>query len=154
MGASFRLGRLFGVEIGIHASWLIIAFFVTYSLAVFQLPEIVRDWTTFEYWLVAAIVAALFFASVVAHELSHALVARRFGLTVQSITLFILGGAAELKEEPKRARDEAAIAAAGPVTSLVIGGVKAVSGQAVVRAAAHRQSRGQGRGERPRRPVP
>jgi Zn-dependent protease/CBS domain-containing protein len=125
MGASFRLGRLFGVEIGIHASWLIIAFFVTYSLAVFQLPEIAPDWSPLEYWVVAAVIAALFFASVVAHELSHALVARRYGLTVQSITLFILGGAAELKEEPRQARHEAAIAAAGPVTSLIIGGVMA-----------------------------
>lgn len=122
MSASFRLGRLFGVEIGIHASWLIIAFFITYSLAVVQLPELVGSWSTLEYWVVAAVVAALFFASVVAHELSHALVARRFGLSVRAITLFVFGGAAELTEEPKRARDEAAIAVAGPVTSLLIGG--------------------------------
>lgn len=131
MAASFRIGRLFGVEIGIHASWLIIAFFVTYSLAVFQLPELERSWTTFEYWVVAAIVAGLFFASVVAHELSHALVARRFGLSVRSITLFIFGGAAELKEEPRRARDEAVIAAAGPLTSLLIGGLMALVDLAV-----------------------
>lgn len=126
MGSSFRLGRLLGVEIGIHASWLIIAFFVTYSLAVVQLPEIVDSWSVAEYWVVAAVIAGLFFASVVAHELSHALVARRFGLSVERITLFMLGGAAELKEEPKRARDEAFIAAAGPVTSLLIGGVMAL----------------------------
>jgi Zn-dependent protease/CBS domain-containing protein len=126
MGASFRLGRMFGVEIGIHASWLIIAFFVTYSLAVFQLPEIVDSWSVAEYWIVAAIISALFFASVVAHELSHALVARRYGLKVERITLFMLGGAAELKEEPKRARDEGVIAAAGPVSSLIIGGAMAL----------------------------
>jgi len=121
MGSSFRLGRVFDVEIGIHPSWLIIGFLVTYSLAVGQFPLQYPDWTPALYWVVAAATSVLFFASVLAHELSHALVARRFGLKVTSITLFIFGGAASLEGEPKRPRDEALIAAAGPLMSLALG---------------------------------
>jgi Zn-dependent protease len=121
MGA-LRIGRLLGVELAIHPSWLVIAFLITYSLAVRQFPAQFPGWEPHGlYWVVSAATSALFFASVVAHELSHAVVARRFGLRVSSITLFIFGGAASLEEEPKRARDEALIAAAGPAASLLLG---------------------------------
>ncbi len=123
MGLSIRLGRIFGVEIGVHPSWLVIAFLITYSLAVGQFPVQYRGWSDGLYWFVAALTSVLFFASVLGHELSHAILARRFGLRVTGITLFIFGGAASLEGEPKRPRDEALIAAAGPVTSLVIGGL-------------------------------
>ena len=121
MTGGFRIARIAGIEIAVHASWLVIFFLVTYSLAASQFPQQFRGWEPALYWVVAVATSILFFASVLAHELSHALVARRFGLRVTSITLFIFGGAANLEEEPKRPRDEALIAGAGPLTSLLIG---------------------------------
>lgn len=121
MAGGFRVGRVAGIEIMVHASWLVIFFLVTYSLAVSQFPVQFPGWARPLYWVIAGATSILFFASVLAHELSHALVARRFGLRVTGITLFIFGGAASLTDEPRRARDEALIAGAGPLTSLAIG---------------------------------
>jgi Zn-dependent protease/CBS domain-containing protein len=120
---AFTIGSIAGIRIALHPSWLIIFFLITYSLAVGDLPMRFRDWEPILYWAVAAAVAILFFASVLAHELSHALVARRLGMEVRDITFFIFGGAASLEGDAKRPRDEALIAAAGPVCSLVIGAV-------------------------------
>ena len=120
---AFSIGSIAGIRIALHPSWLIIFFLITYSLAVGDLPMRFRDWEPILYWAVAAAVAILFFASVLAHELSHALVARRLGMEVRDITFFIFGGAASLEGDAKRPRDEALIAAAGPVCSLVIGAV-------------------------------
>jgi Zn-dependent protease len=121
MGSAWRVGRVAGVDISIHPSWLVIAFLVTYSLAVAQFPQQYPGWSDVAYWLVATGTAVLFFGSVLAHELSHAVLARRFGLDVKGITLFIFGGATQLDEDATRPRDEALIAAAGPVSSLAIG---------------------------------
>ncbi len=119
---SFYVGSIAGVRIALHPSWLVIAFLVTYSLAVNSLPSQFAGWEPIVYWLVAGTIASLFFLSVLAHELSHALVARRFGITVRDITLFIFGGAASLEGDAATPRAEALIAAAGPLTSLVLGG--------------------------------
>ncbi len=121
MGPGWRVGRVAGIDLAIHPSWLVIAFLVTYSLAEFQFPVQFPGWSDALYWGVAVVTALLFFASVLAHELSHALVARRFGLTVESITLFIFGGATTIDEDSRTPREEAWIALAGPVTSVVIG---------------------------------
>ena len=121
MGPSIHIGRIFGVQIGLHPSWFVIALLVTYTVAAGQLPAAYPNWDPALYWIVGALIALLFFGSVLAHELSHALVARRFGLKVKEITLFIFGGAATLEGETKRPLDEALIAGVGPVTSLVIG---------------------------------
>jgi Zn-dependent protease len=121
MGNGIRIGRVFGVQIALHPSWFVIALIVTYTMAAGELPSSFPGWDAALYWVIGAVISLLFFASVLAHELSHALVARRFGLRVRDITLFIFGGAASLEGEPKRPRDEALIAAAGPVTSLLIG---------------------------------
>ena len=118
---AFSIGSIAGIRIALHPSWLVIAFLVTYSLAVGELPGSFPGWDRPLYWIVGGAVAALFFASVLAHELSHALVARRFGVKVRDITLFIFGGAASLEGDTRRPRDEALIAAAGPLTSLAIG---------------------------------
>ena len=120
MSGGLKIARIAGIEIAVHASWLVVFFLVTYSLAL-SLPRQFPSWSSSIYWLVAAGISLLFFASVLAHELSHALVARRFGLRVTSITLFIFGGAAHLEDEPRRPRDEALIAAAGPASSVLIG---------------------------------
>jgi Zn-dependent protease/CBS domain-containing protein len=112
---------LAGIDLAIHPSWLVIAFLVTYSLAESQFPRQYPGWTSGQYWGIAAATAVLFFASVLAHELSHALVARRFGLKVDGITLFIFGGATTIDTDSRTPREEALIAVAGPATSLGIG---------------------------------
>lgn len=120
--SSFSIGRIFGIRIALHPSWLVIAFLVTYSLASFSLPDAFRGWEPALYWVIAALVAVLFFVSVLAHELSHALVARRYGITVRDITLFVFGGAATLEGDASTPRQEALIAFAGPLASLLLGG--------------------------------
>jgi Zn-dependent protease len=120
--SSFSIGSIAGIRIALHPSWLVIAFLVTYSLAIGNLPQSFPDWEPALYWAVAAVVAALFFASVLVHELSHALVARRFGITVRDITLFVFGGAATLEGDARTPRQEALIAFAGPASSLLLGG--------------------------------
>jgi Zn-dependent protease len=121
--SSFSIGRIFGIRIALHPSWLVIAFLVTFSLASASLPRNFPGWDTALYWAVAGVVALLFFGSVLAHELSHALVARRYGIGVRDITLFVFGGAATLEGDARSPRQEALIALAGPLTSLLLGGV-------------------------------
>jgi Zn-dependent protease/CBS domain-containing protein len=121
MGAGWRIGRVAGIDISIHPSWLVIAALLTFSLAEGSIREVFPGWSSGAVWLAGAVAAILFFASVVAHELSHAVLARRFGMQVRGITLFIFGGATELEGDPRRPRDEALMAAAGPATSIVIG---------------------------------
>jgi Zn-dependent protease/CBS domain-containing protein len=123
MGSGWKVGRLAGIDISIHPSWLVIAFLITYSLAGSQFPRQFRGWTEGQYWIVAGATAALFFGSVLAHELSHAILARRFGLKVEGITLFIFGGVTSIDTDSRTPREEALIAAAGPATSLLIGAV-------------------------------
>lgn len=123
MAPGWRLGRLAGIEIAIHPSWLIIAFLLTYSLAIARFPIEFEGWNPVLYWVIAAATAALFFASVLAHELSHALVARRFGLKVEGITLFIFGGVTSMESDSRTAREEAVVAIVGPLTSILIGAV-------------------------------
>lgn len=131
MGNSIRIGRIFGVQIGLHPSWFVIALIVTYTLAAGELPNLYRGWSEWLYWAIGAVISLFFFGSVLAHELSHAVVARRFGLRVRDITLFIFGGAATLEGDPKRPLDEALIAAAGPLASLAIGIVLSVADAAI-----------------------
>jgi Zn-dependent protease len=122
MGPGWKVGRLAGVELAIHPSLLVIAAIVTFSLA-YQLTAEFRGWPEVVHWTIAAVTAALFFVSVLAHELSHAVVARRFGLKVEGITLFIFGGVTSIDEDTRSPRQEAVIAVAGPLTSLAIGGL-------------------------------
>lgn len=120
---SFSIGSVMGIRIALHPTWLVIAFLVTYALAVGDLPIRFPGWPGPAYFAVGAAVAALFFASVLAHELSHAVLARRFGIQVKDITLFIFGGAASLEGDAKTPGQEAMIALAGPLCSLVLGGL-------------------------------
>jgi len=114
------LGRIFGVEIGLHYSWFIIAVLITFSLAQqFQLTN--PAWSAGLRWGLALITAVLFFASIVVHELSHALVAKARGLPVRSITLFALGGVAQMERDATDAKTEFWMGIIGPITSFVIG---------------------------------
>ena len=126
MNQSIRIGRIAGIQIGLHPSWFVIALLITYSFAEGQLPHDYPGWQPASYWLAGGVISLLFFASVLAHELSHALVALRLGLRVRGITLFIFGGAATLEDEARSPRDEALMAAAGPLTSIGIGVVLVV----------------------------
>lgn len=127
-----------GIELAIHPSWLVIAFLLTFSLADAFFPRLIPGWSTGQYWLLGVGTALLFFASVLAHEFSHAVVARRLGLKVAGITLFIFGGATTIETDSRTPRDEALIALAGPISSLAIGvallGLGALVPQPEVRA--------------------
>lgn len=117
-----RLARVFGIDVEFHWTWLIILYVFAYFLAD-SFHSTYRNWGETAVWGVAIITTLLFFASVVLHELAHSLTARAYGLPVHTITLFIFGGVSELTREPDKAGEEFVIAIAGPLTSLVIGGI-------------------------------
>ena len=121
MSGSFLIGRLFGIEIRLHISWLVIFALVFFTLWQGEYQANYPFWSPEKRLLVSVITALLFFCSIIAHELSHSLVARRFNMSVSSITLFLLGGVANLRQEPPSAKAEFFMAAAGPAMSLVIG---------------------------------
>ena len=115
-----RVGKIFGIDIVINLSWLFIFAFVAWSLAQvgpFRLISV----TPLQRLTLGIITALLFFASVLAHELAHSLVARRRGIPIKQITLFIFGGVSSLEGEPSTAPVEAWIAFVGPLASIVIG---------------------------------
>jgi Zn-dependent protease len=117
---SIVLGRIAGIPIGVHYSWLLIAVLITLSLTAF-FGTTNPEWGAGVIWGAAVATALLFFVTLLAHELSHALVARARGLPVRSITLFALGGLAHLEKDAASARAEFWIAIAGPLTSIAIG---------------------------------
>ncbi|MFC4059244.1 site-2 protease family protein [Planomonospora corallina] len=123
MKPSLRLGRVAGIPLGVHWSGLLIVAVVVALLGASVLPSAVPGLPGESYWGVAAVTAPVFFASLLAHELAHALVARRRGIGVKSVTLWMLGGVTELEEEARTPGTELAISAAGPLTSLGIGAV-------------------------------
>ncbi len=120
VGKAFKVGQVFGISIEIHPSWLIILGFVAWSLSASIFPDQYEHWSTVAYWAAGIIAALLLFVTVLIHELAHALVAKRRGLDVPRITLFIFGGVSHMQRQPKSAGEEFQIAAAGPATSLVI----------------------------------
>jgi Zn-dependent protease len=112
---TLTLGRLFDIRVGVHVSWLAVYAFLTLALArgLGMLPA-------GEAYAFGALCALALFASVVAHELAHALVARRFGVRTDAITLFLFGGVATLEREPGTPKADAVIALAGPLMSGVL----------------------------------
>ena len=117
------LFKVAGVQIAIDFSWLIIFALVLWSLSAGYFPELHPGYPRGEYWLVGIVATVLFFASIVTHELAHAVVANHLGQPIDRISLFIFGGMAHLGHEPTSARDEMKIAAAGPLTSFVLGAI-------------------------------
>ncbi len=109
------------IRVGLDYSWFIIFFLVVYMLAVYYFPENYEGVSVWESWILSLLAALLFFLSILLHEFGHALVARQRGVEISEIVLFIFGGLAKMKKEPERARDEFAIAGAGPMCSLGLG---------------------------------
>lgn len=123
MKASIRLGRLFGIEIGIHYSWLAILLLLTWSLSTSYYPTVYPEWSNGLHWLLGFSSSLLLFASVLAHELGHSLVAQRRGIPVKSITLFLFGGAANISKEAETPPAELFMALSGPAVSFALGGI-------------------------------
>jgi Zn-dependent protease/predicted transcriptional regulator len=117
----FNLFRVAGVQIAIDFSWLIIFVLVLWGLSSGYFPSLHPGYPTGEYWLVGVVGTILFFSSIVIHELSHAMVGNFLGQPVDRISLFIFGGMAHLGHEPTNPNAELKIAAAGPITSIVLG---------------------------------
>jgi Zn-dependent protease/CBS domain-containing protein len=122
MGKGIRIGRLFGINIRIDWSWLLIFLLVTWSLSGF-FAQTNAGWGVALQWSAGAIAALLFFGSVLAHELAHSLVARAQGVPVRDITLFLFGGVSSIEREPASPAREFWMAIVGPLTSVVLGGI-------------------------------
>ena len=118
---NWRIGRALGIPIHVHASWFVVFFFVTWSLATGYLPETLPGLSVSRYWGMGGIAALLLFLSVLLHELGHSYVALRYQIPIRQITLFIFGGVAHMGKEPPSPRAEFLIAMAGPLVSLILG---------------------------------
>lgn len=134
--------RLLGVEINVHASWVLIALLIAWSLASGAFPALYEGLPAGGYWLMALIAVVGLAVSIVLHELAHTLVGRAYGLSVDRITLFLFGGVAELHEEPKAPRAELLMALAGPALSVVLGFVFALAAGALQAAGSARELSG------------
>ncbi|WP_326609241.1 site-2 protease family protein [Streptomyces scopuliridis] len=121
MRATFTLGRIAGVRIGVHWSVLVIFVLIAFSLAQGRFPQTYPGHTPLLYWGAALATAVVFFASLLAHELAHAIVARRNGVQVDDIVLWLLGGVARLRSEASTPAAELRVAGVGPLVSLLLG---------------------------------
>jgi Zn-dependent protease len=120
-GKRIKIFKLFGFEVKIDLSWVILAFLITWTLAKGLFPYYYKGFSTSIYWWMGVFGALGLFFSIIFHEMSHSLVARRFGLEMKGITLFIFGGVAEMEDEPPSAKAELAMALAGPFSSIILG---------------------------------
>ncbi|NWF94257.1 MAG: site-2 protease family protein [Syntrophaceae bacterium] len=120
-GKRIKLFKLFGFEVRIDWSWIILAILIAWSLSVGLFPNRYTGLTTQTYWLMGIVGALGLFVSIVFHEMSHSLVARSYGMPMKGITLFIFGGVAEMGDEPRSPKAEFMMAIIGPVSSIVIG---------------------------------
>lgn len=121
MRASFRLGRLAGVEIGVHWSVLIVFGLIAWLLTAIRFPAAYPGHPVPAYVVAGLSAAIVFFAGLLAHELSHAIVAKRHGLQAEGITLWIFGGVARLSGQPRSPGADLRIAGVGPLVSLMLG---------------------------------
>jgi Zn-dependent protease/predicted transcriptional regulator len=120
-GRRLTIFKLFGFEVRIDLSWFILAVLITWSLAVGLFPLYLKNLSQSTYWWMGVAGAAGLFVSIIFHELWHSLIARRYGLPMKGITLFIFGGVAEMEDEPPSPRAEFLMAIAGPISSILLG---------------------------------
>lgn len=116
------LCKVFGIEIRLDVSWIIIFTLVTWTFAFGYFPLVISGLNSFQNFILGLITSLVFFGSILVHELSHSVVARRNGLSVNIITLFIFGGASHLEDEPSTPWVEFKMAFAGPFSSIILGG--------------------------------
>ena len=119
-GKRITLFRLLGFRVQIEWTWLFLAAWLTWSLAKNVFPTQVGGQSEATYWWMGGIGALGLFTSIVFHELCHSVVARRYGLPIRGITLFIFGGVAEMDREPPSPQSEFTMALAGPVSSALL----------------------------------
>ena len=119
-GNRIKLFKLLGFEVRVDWSWIIIAILIVWSLSKGLFPYYYKGLSTQTYWWMGIMGAAGLFVSIIVHEFSHSLVARRYGLPIKGITLFIFGGVSEMTEEPPSAKAEFMMAIAGPLSSILI----------------------------------
>lgn len=136
---AWKIGTIMEIPIRVHFSWFIVFGLITWSLSTFYFPKAAPELPAVTYWVKGVIAALLLFTSVAFHELAHSFVAKRYRLSIDSITLFIFGGVAQMKGVPPHPRAEFRIAIAGPLSSFFLslvffyvawntsGGVQAIS---------------------------
>jgi len=117
------IGKAFGISLRLHYSWFIIFALITFALAAGYFPATQPTWNLLTRVIAGLLTSILFFGSVLAHELMHSIIAQRNGIPIQSITLFIFGGVSQMTKEPETPAVEFRMALAGPLTSVVLGGV-------------------------------
>ncbi len=127
MGGTFNIGKVAGIQIAVHWSWIFIFALLTWSFASSGgILDIYPDWPTERKVAAAVVISGIFFASILLHELSHSLVAKAKGIPVRSITLFVFGGVSSLGREAQTAKEEFQIAIVGPLMSLLLGAFFAI----------------------------
>lgn len=139
---AWEIGRALGIPIRVHASWLFVFLFMSWTLATGYLPEALPGLSGQRYWGMGAIAALLLFLSVLLHELGHSYVAQRYHIPIGQITLFLFGGVAHMGKEPPNPRAEFLIAIAGPIVSFALGAL--CLGAAIVADSVLNLSGGQG----------
>lgn len=135
IGKGVRLFKVLGFEVRIDASWLLLAALIVFTLTSGYFPFHYKDLSTTSYVIMGIAGAIGLFASIIVHELCHSLVARRFGIPMKGITLFMFGGVAQMNEESRTPKGEFLMAIAGPIASVVVAAMFYVM-HAAARAAA------------------
>ncbi|MDD5082289.1 MAG: site-2 protease family protein [Dehalococcoidales bacterium] len=123
MKGAIKIGRIAGIEISVHYTWILAFLLFTWLLASAFFPQSYPNWSAAAYWITGALAALLLFISVLIHEIAHSLVAKARGLPVKGITLFIFGGVSNIESEPDKPKVEFAMSIVGPLSSLVLAGI-------------------------------
>ena len=122
-----RIGKVAGIPIYLDYSWFVIFFLLAWTIGLVSMPAVYPGLSQLEYLFIGALSALLLFVSILVHELAHSVVAKRSGLKIGRITLYLLGGVSQLENEPNNPSLELMMAAAGPLTSLAISVLVGVS---------------------------
>ena len=131
LGGNLKLTTVFGIEIKVNVSWVFIAALLSWALAKGYFPVVHEGLQQIDYWSMSIIAVLGLFASILLHELAHSIVARAFGLEIKSITLWLLGGMAEMRDEPPTPKAEFLMAIAGPAASVSLAGLFYLTGAAL-----------------------